>query len=228
MVGDEIMLVAVPNTTAAFKRLDKMSGRAWNDWKTGLEKVTTATEDSRILHLQDIDAFIQTASVAFRCKLAAFKKYQINTVAAGKHSALAEIDSRVHKRVKASYKPPTLDSVIPLGITQHFPWSDSAKGARAEESEARNAYYGKVKTMIDVRILADNSIHWSRKLKLIIVKSFERDIAETPEGVLMANPFLASKFSLLREVVHPGMGRNHRGGNCDGLGAKYKSCIQEA
>ena len=88
------------------------------------------------------------------------------------------------KKVSASYKAPTFDSVIPGGIIQNFPWSDSAVWARAEESEVRNAFYGKVKTKIEVRILTDNPFHWSQRLKVIVVKSFERDVATTAEGVL--------------------------------------------
>ena len=185
ITGEEIVMVLVPNTKAAFKRLEELSVRAWDDWKTGLESLMDATEGSRILLLQDFNAFIKATSAAYRCKLAAFRKSQIGAVRGGKESAKCKIQVRDQRRIDASYKNPTFDQMIQAGVLEHFPWSDSAKGERAEESEARNAYYGRVRTLIEIRILAEEPIHWSRRLKVIIVKSFERDIRETPEGIHM-------------------------------------------
>ena len=185
ITGEENVMVLVPNTKAAFKTLENMSVRAWDDWKTGLQDLMDATEGSRIFLLKDFKAFIQATSAAYRSKLAAFRKYQIDLATGGKLSAQAKICTRSPKKIKASYKNVSFDQLIPGGILQHFPWSDSAIGARAEESEARNAYYGRVRTMIEVRILADKSFHWSKSLKVIIVRSFERDITETTEGIMM-------------------------------------------
>ena len=183
ITGEEVVLVMVPNVKAAVKALENMSSRAWEDWKN-LRAVTEATEGSRILHLQDVGALIKAVSVVYRCKLAAFRKHQIDAVAGCNRLAKCQILERSPKKIEASYKRPTFDHVIPPAILQHFPWSDSAIGLRADESEARNSFYGRVKSFIDVRILADKPVQWSQKLKVIIVKSFEKDITATPEGVL--------------------------------------------
>ena len=185
ITGEEVITVLVPNTPAACKRLEALSIRACEDWRTGLKTLTDATEGSRILLLQDFKAFVHVISVVYRAKMAAFRKYQIDSVTGGSKLASGQIKKRESpKKISASYKAPTFDSVSPGGILHHFPWSDSAVGARAEESEARDAFYGKVKTLIEVRILADKPVHWSQRLKVIVVKSFERDVKETPEGHL--------------------------------------------
>ena len=184
ITGGEVLTVMVPNTPAACKRLEGLSMRAFEDLNRGLAFVTQATEGSRILLLQDFKALIQVLSVVYRQKMAAFRQYQIDQVTGGKKSAKGQISRRSTKQISASYKAPTFDSVTPAAIVQHFPWSDSAVGVRAEESGARDAFYGKVKTFIEVRVLADKPVHWSRRLKTIVVKSFERDVTETTGGVL--------------------------------------------
>ena len=63
-----------------------------------------------------------------------------------------------------------------------MPWSDGAISLRTCQSEARRAWNGRVKSSIDVRILADDPVQWSPSLKAMIAKTFEREVTTTAEG----------------------------------------------
>ena len=102
ITGEEVVMVMVPNTPAACKRLEGLAIRALEDWNTGLCTVTEATEGSRVLLLQDDNAFIQAASVVYRSKMASFRKYQIDAVTAGNKASSAPIKNWSPKKISAS------------------------------------------------------------------------------------------------------------------------------
>ena len=95
------------------------------------------------------------------------------------NSASGEIEERSPRKIDAHYKKLKFEHCHPMAMAETMPWSDGAVVQRRSESDARNAWNGRVKTKVRVRLLSDEPSHWSPNLKAIIVRSFEREVVET-------------------------------------------------
>ena len=177
---EELFTVVVTTALPAMKRLNEASRRAADEWMTGLKFVAQATEAPRTMLLEDFPMLLQASSALHRAKLAAFRRSVIQTTVSRGNAASAEIVERSPvKKIRASYQAVKFEDCMPGAMKETFSWSDGAVSERMAQSEARRAWNGRVKTSLEVRILADEPVHWSQTLKVIIAKTFERDVMES-------------------------------------------------
>ena len=180
---EEFFTVVVPTTVSAIKRLNEAARRASDEWMTGLKSVTLATEAPRTISLEDFPMLLQAASALHRAKLATFRRSVIHRAEALSNAASAEIHKRSPKKIRASYETVKFEHCMAGAMKDTLPWSDGAVSERMCQSEARRAWNGKVKNSVKVRILSDESVNWSQSLKVMVAKTFERDVTTTVEGV---------------------------------------------
>ena len=183
-MDEEHFTVVVPTAVTAIKRLNEAARRASEEWTNGLKTVSLATESPRTILVTDFPMFLQAVSVLYRAKLAQFNRSVVHMAEQRRNAATAEIVERSpQKKIRASYLGVNYDVCVPSAMKDTFCWSDGAVSERMAKSEARRAWNGRVKTSVEVRILADEPVHWSPILKVIIAKTFERDVTESVEGV---------------------------------------------
>ena len=180
---EELFTVVVPATSNAMTRLSEASRRASEEWTTGLKTLALNTEAPRTLLIQNFGDLMQVLSALHRARLANFRRTAIKWTERLSKSAAGEIYERSPKKLKASYKRPKVEDMYPGATKDALPWSDEAVLERIRQSKARWAWNGRVKTFVEVRILADKPRQWSQRLKEILAKTFERDIMETEEGI---------------------------------------------
>lgn len=180
---EELFTVVVPTTPTAMERLTQASRRASEEWKTGLKTLALDTEAPRTLLFQDFKALLQTLSALHRARLAFFWRSVVHRAERFTNSATGEIYERSPKKLRASYERVKFVNMYPGATRDALPWSDNAVYERMCQGEARRAWNGRIKTLVEVRILADEPRFWSKRLKEVMAKTFERDVMETEEGV---------------------------------------------
>ena len=180
---EELFTVVVPTTSTAMEKLSQASRRASEEWTTGLKTLALDTEAPRTLLLQDFEALLQALSGLHRARLAAFWRSVVHRAERSTKSATGEIYQRSPKKLRASYERVKFVNMYPGATKDALPWSDNAVSERTCQGEARRAWNGRVKTLVEIRILADKPRHWSQRLQEILAKTFERDVMETEEGV---------------------------------------------
>ena len=184
---EELLTVVVPIASTAMKRLSEPSRRASEEWTTGLKTLALNTEAPRTLLIQNFEDLLQVLSALHRGKLACFWRSVIHWAERFSNSATCEIEERSPKKLRASYEERVkFVNMYPGATKDVLPWSDDAVSERIRQSEARRAWNGRVKTLVEVRILADKPRDWSQNLKEILAKTFERGVVETPDGVQTA------------------------------------------
>ena len=181
-MDEELFTVVVPAAVTAMKRLNEAARRASEEWMTGLKAVALATEAPRTIFLADFPMLLQATSALHRAKLATFNRTVIHRAEGLSNSASGEI-WRSPKKIRASYESVKFENLMEGAMEETMSWSDGAVAERLRQSEARRAWNGRVKSSMEVRILADKPVHWSKSLKEIFAKTFERDVTETDEGV---------------------------------------------
>ena len=179
---EEFFTVVVPTAVSSIKRLNEAARRAADEWMTGLKSVTLATEAPRTILIEDFPMLLQAASALHRAKLAAFRRSVIHRAEGLSNAATAEILKRSPKKIRASYETVKFEHCMPGAMKETLSWSDGAVSERVCQSEARRAWNGKVKSSIKVRILADEPVNWSQSLKVMVAKTFERDVITTVQG----------------------------------------------
>ena len=182
--GDVRIIVLVPNSISVMGkgRLQDVCQRAAEDWDF-IKPLGDATLAPRTLLLDNFGQFVQACSVLHRVMLAAFRKCCLDKIFAKRNIAKGTIKYSPNK-TDATFRTPSFRDVAPNAIEEKFPWSDAAEWARQSESDARSAINGRVKTKVRVRLLSDSVVEWSPKLKSVMVRSFEREVTETADGVM--------------------------------------------
>ena len=185
-MDEEYFTVMVPTTVNGIKRLNEAAKRASEEWMgvDGLKAVAVGTEAPRTLFLQDFPMLLQDTSALHRAKLAQFNRAVVHRAEGMANSAIGEIE-RSPKKIRASYGRVEFESLMAGAMKETLSWSDGAVAGRICQSEARRACNGRVKSSIEVRILADEPVHWSQSLKVMIVKTFERDVTDEGSQTLM-------------------------------------------
>ena len=183
--GNRRIVVLVPNTIQSMgkSQLQDPSKRAAEDWD-GLKPIADATLAPRTMLLNNFGEFVQAASVLYRVMLAAFRKCCWDKMNTMRNSAKGRLEWSPNK-TDATFGQANFRAAAPGALEEKFPWSDQAEWARQSESEARSAINGMVKTKVRVRLLSNEVVQWSPKLKSVMVKSFQREVTETAEGVRM-------------------------------------------
>ena len=181
---EELFTVVVPTAVTAMKRLNEAALRASKEWMgvDGLKAVALATEAPRTIFLADFPMLLQAVSALHRAKLATFNRLVAHRAEGLSNSASGEI-KRSPKKIRASYESVNFENLMEGAMKESMSWSDGAAEERTRQSEARRAWNGRVKSSIEVRILADKPVHWSQSLKEIIAQTFERDVMETDEDI---------------------------------------------
>ena len=182
-IDEELFTVVVPTTSTAMERLSQASRRASEEWTTGLKTLALDTEAPRTLLFQNFEALLQALSALYRVRLAKFWRSVVHRAERITNSASGKVVQRSPKKLKASYERVKFVDMYPGATKDALPWSDTAISERTCQGEARRAWNGRVKTFVEVRILADKPRHWSKRLKEILAKTFERDVVETDEGI---------------------------------------------
>lgn len=177
--GDKCIVVLVPNTMQAMGKggLDMPAKRAAEEW-FNLKRIANATLAPRTMLLDNSGSFVHASSVMYRVMMAGYRKFWWEKTFACQHTARGRIE-RSPNKTDATFRRLGYRDVAPEAVEKKLPWSDSAEWARLAESGARSAVNGRIKTKVRVRLLADDPALWSKKLKAIMARSFERDVTET-------------------------------------------------
>ena len=179
--GNKSIVVIVPNTMQAMGKggLDNPAKRAAEEL-FNLKPIANATLAPRTMLLDHPGRFVQASSVMYRVMMAAYRKFWWEKTFASQNTARGRLE-RSPNKTDATFRRPGYRDVAPEAVEKKLPWSDSAEWARLAESEARSAVNGRIRTKVRVRLLADDPALWSKKLKAIMARSFERNITETVE-----------------------------------------------
>ena len=216
--GEECIVILVPTTMQAMgkDRLGNPSMRAAEEW-SNLKQIAEATLAPRTMFLHNFSEFVQSASMLHRTLMAAFRKCFEHKVSSVTNIARGSLERSPYK-TDATFRRPSFRDVAPGAVKEKYLWSDLAEQARFVESGARSAVNGRIKTKVRVLLLADNPALWSKKLKSIMVASYERDVRlnegrtlelaceggcnqePCPENHLNVDTYLQERFNGLRRL----------------------------
>ena len=175
---NQTILVFVPNTQNAVGQLKNSAKRAAEEWDT-LKSLVSATLAPRTMLLGNFGEFVQAVSMQHRYAMASFRRSCVAKKSAWEEVATGRINSRSPKKCEAIFVKPKSRDIEAQAIPDTLAWSDSAQVVRLAESEARSSVNGRIKNKVRVKLLSNDLLLWSDKLKDIMARSFKRNIKET-------------------------------------------------